>query len=265
MASLALPTDRHVNQIGTSLNRVTEQITSLMKIPAALSRIIPGDFTVTPPVIALLCANSITIVLAVAGNWDAATVLFIYWAQSVIIGIFTVIALMRADTAAISSDRGMSLEAKAGLGIFITWIARYSKYLIAGFFALHYGLFHWGYFEFIVDSGLFGVVDFSNPGVWTSCGLFFVNHLFSSLYYRRDERKGGDYVQEEFIQPYSRIFPMHLTIIFGAIVVSVLSVVGIESTLPVLVLFLVLKIYADMRMHIKKHAGEKEPVLVPET
>jgi hypothetical protein len=68
---------------------------------------------------------------------------------------------------------GMSPEAKAGLGIFITWIARYSKYLIAGFFALHYGLFHWGYFEFIVDSGLFGVVDFSNPGVWASCGLFF--------------------------------------------------------------------------------------------
>jgi hypothetical protein len=33
----------------------------------------------------------------------------------------------------------------------------------------------------------------------------------------------------------------------------------------VLVLFLVLKIYADMRMPIKKHAGEKEPVLVPET
>jgi hypothetical protein len=63
------------------LNRVTEQITGLMKIPATLSRIIPGDFTVTPPVIALLCANSITFVLAVAGNWDAATVLFIYWAQ----------------------------------------------------------------------------------------------------------------------------------------------------------------------------------------
>ena len=235
-----------------------------MKIPPALSGIIPKDFTLTLPVIALLGANGITIVLAVAGTWDAATVLFIYWAQSVIIGIFTVISLMSADTTAISSDMGISLEAKAGLGYLITCVARYSKYFIAGFFALHYGLFHWGYFEFIVDSGLFGVVDFSSPGVWASCGLFFVNHLFSSLYYRHDERKGGDYVKEEFIQPYSRIFPMHMTIILGAIVVSVLSVVGIESTLPVLVLFLVLKIYADIRMHIKKHAGEKEPVLVPE-
>jgi len=235
-----------------------------MKIPPALSGIFPKDFTLTLPVIALLGANGITIVLAVAGTWDAATVLFIYWAQSVIIGIFTVISLMSADTTAISSDMGISLEAKAGLGYLITCVARYSKYFIAGFFALHYGLFHWGYFEFIVDSGLFGVVDFSSPGVWASCGLFFVNHLFSSLYYRHDERKGGDYVKEEFIQPYSRIFPMHMTIILGAIVVSVLSVVGIESTLPVLVLFLVLKIYADIRMHIKKHAGEKEPVLVPE-
>ena len=49
---------------------------------------------------------------------------------------------------------------------------------------------------------------------------------------------------------------MHLTIIFGAIIVSVLSAAGIESTLPVVVLFLVLKVYADLIMHIKKHAGK---------
>jgi Family of unknown function (DUF6498) len=55
---------------------------------------------------------------------------------------------------------------------------------------------------------------------------------------------------------------MHLTIIFGAIIVSVLSVAGIESTLPVVVLFLILKIYADLIMHIKKHAGGKRGVVI---
>ena len=235
-----------------------------MKIPPALSRIIPGGFEVTPPVISLLCSNIITIVLAVAGNWDAATVLFIYWAQSIIIGLFTIISLIRADTAALTADISPSAEKNVSVGMMNRYFAGYYKYFIAGFFALHYGLFHWGYYEFIVDSGLFGVVDFSSPEVWASCGLFFANHLYSSLYYRHDERKGGDYIAEEFFHPYSRIFPMHLTIIFGAILVSVLSAAGIESTLPVVVLFLVLKVYADLIMHIKKHAGEKEPPVVPE-
>jgi len=234
-----------------------------MNIRPALSRIVPGGFEVTPPVITLLCSNIITIVLAVAGNWDAATVLFIYWAQSIIIGIFTVISLIRADTAALTADISRSAEENVSVGMMNRYFARYYKYFIAGFFTLHYGLFHVVYYEFIVDSGFFGVVDFSSPEVWASCGLFFVNHLYSSLYYRHDERKGGGYIAEEFTYPYSRIFPMHLTIIFGAIIVSVLSAAGIESTLPVVVLFLVLKVYADLMMHIKKHAG-KSPPGIPE-
>ena len=235
-----------------------------MKIPPALSRIIPGGFEVTSPVISLLCSNIITIVLAVAGSWDAATVLFIYWAQSIIIGLFTIISLIRVDTEALTADISPYAEKNVSVGTMTRYFAGYYKYFIAGFFALHYGLFHWGYYAFIVDSGLFGVVDFSSPEVWASCGLFFANHLYSSLYYRHDERKGGDYIAEEFFHPYSRIFPMHLTIIFGAILVSVLSAAGIESTLPVVVLFLVLKVYADLIMHIKKHAGKKEPPVVPE-
>ena len=41
-----------------------------MKIPQHLYRILSGEFNLTPPVIALRSANLITIVLAVAGNWD---------------------------------------------------------------------------------------------------------------------------------------------------------------------------------------------------
>ena len=111
-----------------------------------------------------------------------------------------------------------------------------------------------------MESGLFGTVDFSSPDVWASCGFFFVNHLYSFLYYRHDERKVVDYVNEEFFRPYYRILPMHLTIIFGAMVILVLTLAGITTTTPVLVLFLVLKIYTDVDMHVKKHAGEQEPV-----
>jgi len=52
-----------------------------MMILQPFSRILSGDFDLTQPVIALLSATLVTMVLAIAGNWEAATVIFIYWAQ----------------------------------------------------------------------------------------------------------------------------------------------------------------------------------------
>ena len=230
-----------------------------MKILASLSHIVPCKFTSTPPAIPLLVANILTIAFAIAGNWDAATAMFIYWAQSVIVGIFTVISLLGVDTAALASEMGKSLKASGGSGEVSKRFTLFYQCLLAGFFALHYGLFHWGYYSIIVESGLFGTVDFASPDVWISCGIFFANHLYSHLYYRHDGRKVVDYVNEEFFRPYYRILPMHLTIIFGAMVILVLTVAGITTTMPVLVLFLALKTYTDLDMHVKKHAGEQEP------
>jgi hypothetical protein len=234
-----------------------------MKLPSPFSLIVPDAFT--PPVISLLSANLVTIFLAVLGNWDAATVLFIYWAQSVIIGIFTVISLLGADSATLASNMEQSLKERGGSGTVSSGFGIFYKSLLAGFFAVHYGFFHWGYFSFIVEGGLFGVVDFASPDVWISCGLFLVNHLYSFLYYRHDVRRDGNYLNEEFMRPYYRILPMHLTIIFGAIVMLALSFAGITSTLPVLILFLVLKTYTDLGMHIRKHEEKSQTTEVPLT
>ena len=227
-----------------------------MKIPASLSRIVPGEFTSTPPAVSLLAANLVTIVFAVAGSWDAATVMFIYWAQSVIIGIFTVLSLLGADSAALAAGMEKSLRESGGSGKVSMRFTLFYQCLLAGFFTLHYGLFHWGYYSIIVESGLFGTVHFSSPDLWISCGIFFANHLYSHLYYRDDKRGAVDYVNEQFFRPYFRIFPMHLTIIFGAMVILVLTLAGITTTLPVLVLFLAIKTYTDVEMHVRKHAGE---------
>ena len=230
-----------------------------MNIPNALSRIVPDESAVTPPILSLLGANIITILFAILGSWDAATVMFIYWAQSVIIGIFTVISLLTADTAILASEMGASLKESGGSDTVSFGFVTCYKALLAGFFALHYGLFHWGYLGFIVDTGLFGTVDLSNPDVWIACGLFFANHSYSFLYHRHDVRRGSTYVNEQFFRPYLRIFPMHLTIIIGAGVMLALTIVGIPSTLPVLVLFLVLKTYMDVDGHIWKHQEGREP------
>jgi hypothetical protein len=232
---------------------------NVMNVPPFFSSIIAGELIHNPPVISLIIANVITIVLAIIGNWDLATVMFIYWVQSVIIGIFTVVSLLGADTAILAAEMEKPVRERGGIETVTPWFVWLYKCLIAGFFALHYGLFHWGYYSFIVKSGLFGAVNFSDPGIWLSCALFFANHLYSHITFQHKKPKGSGYVNDQFFTPYRRIIPMHLTIIFGSIVIFVLEVIGIASTMPVLVFFLLLKMYSDIKAHVIKHYQEENP------
>jgi hypothetical protein len=231
----------------------------LMQFPVTFSRVLPGDLIHNFPVISLIFANIVTIVLAIIGNWDLATVMFVYWAQSVIIGIFTVVSLLSADTAILAAEMEKPIRERGGTEKVTHRFAIFYQCLLAGFFALHYGLFHWGYYSFIVESGLFGVVNFADPTLWLSCGLFFANHLYSYITFRHKGPKGSGYVNEQFFTPYRRIIPIHMTIIFGSIVILILKVLGITSTMPVLVLFLLFKTHSDISAHLIKHYQEENP------
>ena len=283
-----------------------------MDLSPSLARLLPGEFTVTPPLVSLLFTNLITIALAVIGNWDLATVLFIYWAQSVIIGIFTVATLLTLDTKSLAAEAGQAQGAAGGAGagageaevgesnagearageknageektggkegggatngdkngggnrmkvktiVIPDQYAWIGKVFLAGFFAVHYGLFHWVYYGFIVEGGLFGPVDFSATGIWFSCALFFFNHLFSFLYHRSGARADAMSITQAFIEPYNRIVPMHMTIIFGSMIALFLEFLGFHSLVPVLVLFLLIKTYLDIRQHVRKHAQQLHP------
>ena len=233
--------------------------TNVMQVPAPFTRVLPGDLIHNSPVISLIFANVVTIVLAIFGTWDLATVMFIYWAQSIIIGIFSVISILGADTKALRENLQKPIDKRGGTDKVTPRFVWFYKCLLAGFFILHYGLFHWGYYSFIVESGLFGTVDFVDYGIWLSCTLFFANHLYSHITYRHKGPKDYRYVNEQFFTPYRRIIPMHLTIIFGSIVIFALQVFGITSTLPVLVFFLLLKTYSDINAHLIKHYQEENP------
>ena len=230
-----------------------------MQFPAPISRVLPGDLIHHVPVISLILANVVTIALAVIENWDLATVMFIYLAQSIIIGFFTVVSLLTADTTTLAAEMEHPIREHGGTEMVTHRFALIYQCILAGFFTVHYGLFHWGYYFFIVESGIFGTVNFADFGIWLSCGLFLANHLYSYITYRNEGPKGPGYINEQFFTPYRRIFPMHLTIIFGSIVILVLEAAGIRSTLPVLVLFLILKTWTDIRAHFIKHEREENP------
>ena len=233
--------------------------TNVMEPPVIITRIVPGDLIHNFPVLSLIFANLVTIVLAILGNWDLATVMFIYWAQSITIGIFSVISILSADTESLRENLQKPIDERGGTDKITTGFALFYLCVMAGFFTLHYGLFHLGYYFLIADTGIFGTVNFTDPGIWLSCGLFFANHLYSHITYRHKGPKDYRYVNEQFFTPYRRIIPMHLTIIFGSIIILVLDLLGITTTLPVLVLFLLLKTYSDISAHLIKHELEENP------
>ncbi len=230
-----------------------------MQFPPPLPGILPGDLIHNFPVISLIFANSVTIVLAILGNWDLATVLFIYWSQSIIIGIFTVVSLLSANTAALAADFEKPGQARGGQGTVNTrhiWFYKcfLARVLHPSLRSLPLGVLH-------LYRGIRALWNRSFLGSQHLALLFtllcksplLVSHLPAP------GSKGAIYLMEQFFRPYQRIIPMHLTIIFGSIVVFALQVFGIQSTMPALVLFLFLKTYFDISTHLIKHAEEKTP------
>jgi hypothetical protein len=238
-----------------------------MPLPPFLSRFMPGEITITSPLVSLIGVNLVTIVFAILGNWDLASVIFIYWAQSVMIGIFAFLSILFTDTSAIADTMAENPAVPGavlgGPGPVRTLQAALLKLFLAGFFAVHYGAFHAGYFFFITDFSLFGPVSFDDPGILVSCGLFLAIHAWSFLFYRKRGKAAALGMMTQFMEPYARIFPMHLTIIFGSFIILGLQSFGITTTLPVLVFFLVLKTVADIAAHLKKHAVPEGQVSLP--
>jgi hypothetical protein len=107
--------------------------------------------------------------------------MFIYWAQSVILGLFTIVSILGVDSSALATDLKKPFDERGGSEKITPNFAWDIKYMLAGFFTLHYGLFHWGYFSFIVDSGIFGSVNFADTNLWLACCFFFGNHHYSHI------------------------------------------------------------------------------------
>jgi hypothetical protein len=116
-------------------------------------RILPEDLLHNFPALSLILVNVVTIILAVFENWDIATVLFVYWLQSIIIGLFTVVMLltsgMKSGNLPHTDTASATPKAKIQT-IGSSWIARAG---LAGFFCIHYGIFHYAYYMTFGQTG----------------------------------------------------------------------------------------------------------------
>ena len=188
-------------------------------------------------VVALLGANLVSIFFALKEGWNLHDLMIIYWAQSVIIGIFSVkrMLALREFTTAGMWEEGVPVPA-----------TRKTQTFMAKFFAMHYGGFHFIYLVFILSDER-NAFD-GNLFFLTLCVLvFLVNHYYSFTEYREQDANRKPNIGNIMYFPYLRILPMHLTIIVGGAFSS--------AGTGVLLFFLILKMLADVLMHRIEHSA----------
>ena len=155
------------------------------------------------------------------------TLLWIYWCQSVLIGLFTFLEMISAS--------------QTETGDFKINGAPPGKGCAAWFFLGHYGFFHFGYLVFLATQNGFSRIDIRFFKIAMLCiffsqVVFFVQH---KMQYRQHPPQLGLL----FTMPYLRIIPMHLTILLPSflgwqpslifiVLRSVFDVVGYIVTSP---------------------------------
>ena len=210
----------------------------------------------------LIASNVLAIILAVIFQFDFAIVIWSYWIESVIIGIFTFFALIMT-----------SLQARKVMGI-------KDAFFYPVFFAVHYGGFHTGYLIFMLflsALGLFYVAPADYIWVILTSAILFLSHGFSFIYnkvwkelmQRKAERKimpgkvkgVRKELERQMTKPYNRIIPIHLTIMFTGFFAPIALFAGlIGGTLfgsivktILLTVFMGLKTVGDLWAHNLKN------------
>lgn len=182
--------------------------------------------------ISLILANLITIFFAILQNWNFGAIVFVYWTQSVIIGIFTFLKIISLQKFDVSGLKIGGAKPEPTLVI---------RNFIAVFFVFHYGLFHIVYALFIF--GLFKI--YFDWYVVLSIILFFINHLFSYIQHRSKEKNVN--IGILMFSPYPRLYPIHILILLGVIF----------SSWQQIVLFMIIKTIVDVASHNWEHRSKE--------
>jgi hypothetical protein len=209
----------------------------------------------SPSVLSLLASNAVLIVWAVVQRWPLPFVVCVYWAQSVIIGIFWFFTILTFGRIYKSHGVDGCEEYSA--------LKPADRAVVALGFALHYGVFHAAYLFFMLRGRLLPIMErmsgsdveisVSDFPLWTLlifASIFFVERLFAFVRERNEYTQKNVNIAILNIFPYARIVPMHLAIFIGAWLEK-----GDITPQSALIFFLLLKTAADVFMHIVQKKG----------
>ena len=200
-------------------------------------------------VVALILVNLFPMFGVLFMGWDVFPIMLLFWSENVVVGFYNVLRMITCQL----QDRQ-------------SWIM---KVFLIPFFIVHYGGFTAGHGVFVI--ALFGQPFFKDAVgprldvllrlIWEYNLLYAILSIFLSHGYSfvMNYLRKGEYrrytLQKLMMSPYSRIVILHVTLIFGALVIVVL-----KSPTFVLLLFILLKIAIDLWAHLREHQFKEKKV-----
>jgi hypothetical protein len=218
-------------------------------------------------VVALILANLVPLAGVLFFGWDVWGILIIYWLENGIYGVFNVMKMRRAE----GPEDGSPTATRAtrqrldSLTINGRPASGSDKAALIPFFIVHYGMFWVVHGIFVLTfpafaiSGAAGEPDFGSTldplVILFALICLSISHGVS---YRFNYVGRGEYLRttaaNQMFAPYGRLVILHVTIIFGAILISMTGAPA--SAIVVLVL---LKIALDVGLHLAEH---REPAAI---
>jgi hypothetical protein len=210
----------------------------------------------------LILANLIPLLGVVQWEWDVLSVLLLYWAENVVIGVMNVVRMTTCAGGNLLQGV-MQLANRPVPEEVVENLPRISinamKVFLIPFFLVHYGALCFGHLTFIIaifsDGGLSkgstsALAELWQGTFWIAVAAVFASHLFS--FFANYIGKGEYRNASLFLlmhRPYGRIISMHVAIVLGAGLVMYLG-----SPLPILVILILVKTFLDVRLHEKERS-----------
>jgi Family of unknown function (DUF6498) len=166
------------------------------------------------------------------------TVVFLYWGQSVLIGLFNFVDILTVKNVIPGSIEINNSLVNNSSG---------SKGCTATFFAFHYGMFHFVYLIFILVQSKLNI-DFHF--ILIGLAAFSLNLLIQFIRHKQWQAANTVNLGAMFFLPYLRIIPMHLMILGPAFFhVSPSIIFLILKTIADVTMYLVVSPYKDLPEH----------------
>ena len=208
--------------------------------------------------IVLIIANLVPLYGALFAGWNVFSIMILYWLESAIIGLFTVIKMTSAEGSFVNKSGILKVSQFTINGRSIDEFPRdpfSRKNFYIPFFTMHYGIFMFVHLIFLIV--FFGIVPAANGAAtvfdWGGILLGLLSLLLSHgvsykvNYLGKQEFKVVS-SEQLFLSPYPRIIVMHLTIIVGGMLMTSTG----QSTVG-LAFLVVLKIIVDLAAHLFEH------------
>ena len=201
-------------------------------------------------VVALLVANAIPLIGVLFLGWNVWTILTIYWLENGVVGVFNVLKMAKAAGPEPTGRAATLYNGRPVVG------GAAAKASLIPFFVMHYGIFWVVHGIFVLTLPELEVFGGENAGLRSNplAVLFVIAGLVIShgVSYRFNYLGRGEYlrtsVSGQMAAPYGRLIVLHLTIIVGALAISM---TGAPSA-AVLILVL-LKTGLDLGLHLAEH------------